>query len=871
MLLSERLKGIPPGTLVLTPNQRMTVWAQKVCYLPQVSICPLSLWIERLWQQVAEHSTTPVPKLLQGVAEEIVWERIIAKALHDKPLLRVLPTVRLGIKAWHLAQAWDISLDAPQFQDVDASQYFVQWARQVQAFCTAKAWIDMPSLFNALIDQLPLGQLLLPRRCVWLGFSELTPQQQRFMTALSHAKVEISQTTLLSVSVPNIETVPCPDPAAELTAALAWANEAVSEDKTPFSTAIVVPHLARERERVLRAVARQLPIGTVNVAAPRALSDYPFIQAGLQALQLAKPVLEWAVVSRFLRSLSYVDALEEQHARAALELALRMYGMQTVSWKHWLFQSKRLKVLQTRLQQLYFLKTTAFRSKKTAKAWVPVLREWLQGVGWPIMQTLNAEEEALFRQWEALLQQYEALDLLLGRHSIGTAIFRIQGLAKSIPYAVASRSEPIQILGLWEAIGLPFKRVWIMGLDNSTWPLEASPNPFLPYGIQKQFQLPHSSAEREYVVAQKVIQDLAKAAPRVLFSYPLHREGHPILPSRLLTDFASAAPNFVTRLLVDACTPSEKMAASTAPIHQPSNSAEFAPPFTETDNVLAGGTHVLKLQNLCPFKAFTEIRLKAAAWPEPYLGLSAAQRGVMVHELLAQFWEKFETQERLLSLSSSDLNVFLQSLVTDTLERWQATQPHRLTMTIAALESKRLMALLWNWIAHEKQRPPFVVLAVETHQLIVIRGLTLKICIDRIDALVHEMPALQVPQTPQKQLIIDYKTGRSVSTQTWLGEVLLEPQLPLYATTQALLPDAISFAIVHPETVAFRGLGSLSACNGIKTITQWAEQMAQWKMALEDTVTRFLAGEAAVRPYRSANPCKTCHVTALCRVFEHAC
>lgn len=868
MVLSERLKGIPPGTLVLTPNQRMTIWAQKACYLPQVSVCPLSLWIERLWQQLAEHSSTSMPKVLEGVAEEIVWERIISKTLKDKPLLRVLPTVRLSIKAWHLVQTWDIPLNAPQFQDADASQWFLQWARQVQAFCTAEGWIDVPSLTNRLIEQLPQGHCLLPKRCVWLGFSELTPQQKRLMTALSEAKVQLSQMDLLSATPSSqVKMLAFPDTTTELTAALAWANQAVSEDKTPFSTAIVVPQLAKERDKVLRAVTRQLPAGTVNVAAPRALSDYPFIQAALLALMMAKPVLEWAVVSQFLRSLSYVDALEEQHARAQLELALRDYGMQTVSWKHWLYQSKRKKVLQTRLQHLFHLKTTALNTRKTAKAWVEVLRGWLQGVGWPILQTLTAEEEALFRQWEALLKQYEALNTLLGRHSIGTAIFRIQGLANSLPYAVASRSEPIQILGLWEAIGLPFKRVWILGLDNSTWPQEASPNPFLPYRLQKQIQLPHSSAEREYAVAQKVTLDLTRAAPTVLFSHPLYREGNPVLSSRLLAGFTVASPNFITALLTHGHTPTSD-SASALP-HEASDPTEEASPFTETDAVVAGGTRVLKLQNLCPFKAFAEIRLKAAAWPEPYLGLSAAQRGVMVHELLAQFWEKFETQEKLLSLSSHDLNACLKSLVADTLKRWQTEQPHRLTPAIVVLEAKRLMALLWNWIDHEKQRPPFAVLAVETHQLIVIQGLTLKICIDRIDTLIDETQALQGQAS--KQLIIDYKTGRSVSTQTWLGEVLLEPQLPLYATTQALLPDAISFAIVHPETVAFRGLGSLPACTGVKAITQWAEQMAQWKVALEDTVARFLQGEAAVRPHLSENPCKNCHLTALCRVFEHKC
>ncbi|MEY3183242.1 MAG: ATP-dependent helicase/deoxyribonuclease subunit [Pseudomonadota bacterium] len=868
MHLSERLKDIPPGTVVLTPNQRMTVWLQKACYLPHVSIFPLSLWIERLWQQAITHNPVSTPKILSGVAEEIVWERVISKALAEKPLLRVLPTVRLAIKAWHLVKTWDISLDLPQFNEGDASTWFVGWAKQVEAFCLTHGWIDIPSLVDALILLLSTGHLLLPKRCVWLGFSEHTPQQKRLISALSGAGVQISHSTLISEPSQTAQNVACQDTQTELMAALAWAKASLQADSSPFSTAIVVPQLATERARVLRAVKKQLPLDVVNIAAPRVLSEYAFIQAALQALSLAKPSLEWATVSRYLRALSYVDAQTEQHTRAQLELALRDYGMQTVSWKQWLYQSKRLKVMQTRLQQLFHLKNTALKSKKTAKEWVPVLREWLQIAGWPMMQTLSAEEEALLRQWEAMLEQYESLDNLLGKHSISTAIFRIQGLTSTIAYAVASRSEPIQILGLWEAIGLPFKRVWVMGLDSSTWPKDASPNPFIPYRLQKQFELPHSAAEREYLVAQRVVQDLLKSASTVFFSHPLYRDGHPVLPSRLLSHFPYMSSEWLSELLGSVKSPMALGYQENASAHIPSDKLEYAPPFTALDTVLAGGTRVLKLQNTCPFKAFAEIRLKASAWPEPYLGLSPAQRGVMVHELLAQLWGKIKTHEQLCALSEPALRDLLGNMIQETLERWQTLQPHRLSETTMALEYKRLMGLLLDWVSLEKQRPPFAVLSVEKHQVIVIQGLTLKICIDRIDILSTEKSATASKTDTEKQLIIDYKTGRGVSTQAWLGDVLLEPQLPLYATTQSVLPDAIAFAIVHPETAVFRGLGSLRACQGIKEITEWTDQLAHWKNALEDTVSRFLSGDARVLPHQTENPCNSCHLTALCRVFE---
>ncbi len=44
---------------------------------------------------------------------------------------------------------------------------------------------------------------------------------------------------------------------------------------------------------------------------------------------------------------------------------------------------------------------------------------------------------------------------------------------------------PVQVMGMLEAAGLRFDHLWIMGLHDEALPAAASPNPFLPYSLQR--------------------------------------------------------------------------------------------------------------------------------------------------------------------------------------------------------------------------------------------------------------------------------------------------------------------------------------------------------------------------------------------------
>ena len=86
-------------------------------------------------------------------------------------------------------------------------------------------------------------------------------------------------------------------------------------------------------------------------------------------------------------------------------------------------------------------------------------------------------------------------------------------------------------MGLLEASGLRFDHLWIMGLHDDALPAPPSPNPFLPVSLQREFQLPHSSAARELEFGGKLIDRLLASAPDVVVSYPETEGDRALAPS----------------------------------------------------------------------------------------------------------------------------------------------------------------------------------------------------------------------------------------------------------------------------------------------------------------------------------------------------
>ncbi len=181
--------------------------------------------------------------------------------------------------------------------------------------------------------------------------------------------------------------------------------------------------------------------------------------------------------------------------------------------------------------------------------------------------------------------------------------------------------------------------------------------------------------------------------------------------------------------------------------------------------LIAGGASVLKSQAACPFQAFATRRLRAKELDRAEWGLTAAERGKILHAILEQVWSektdpnwRLKTRDELVTASRTErLGAILEHHVDHALGAWRDPENAWMQAYLEA-EKRRILDLLTQWFAVEARRPSFEVKACEqTLPDVEVGALRLKLRADRID---------QLPDGGL--LLLDYKTGE-VATSAWRG------------------------------------------------------------------------------------------------------
>ena len=147
--------------------------------------------------------------------------------------------------------------------------------------------------------------------------------------------------------------------------------------------------------------------------------------------------------------------------------------------------------------------------------------------------------------WDQLLAGIAALEAVEPRLGGGEAVGLLAAHAAATPFQPESAVAPIQILGLLEAVGLPFDALWVTGMAADAWPPAPQPNPLLPLAWQRERDVPRADAARELAYARKLTDRLLRGAPEVVFSWPQRVDDRAGLRSPLLPELAAledAAP-----------------------------------------------------------------------------------------------------------------------------------------------------------------------------------------------------------------------------------------------------------------------------------------------------------------------------------------
>src|SRR3990167_228331 len=681
----------PTQTLILTVNNRLarhlrerydTLLQARFSSWQTLPATPLSEWLIRCF---LTHNPVGL-SLLNPSQEQYLWQTAAEEALSDaSDSAAIREFAVLAQQVFHLIIYWEIpDHELKNFNNQHEVNSLINCIKKFKAILKQNHWITEHELPIYLLS---LSATLAPPTLYLLGFDQLPPVLSKFFSKLTKTRVimdgkestELRQNHIGRISLDNTEQ--------ELLTMARFAKTHLQ--KNPAATiGCVVPELPTLRHQVYRTfLSVFIEEKWFNVSSGVALSQYPMIQTTLTLLRWCQQPLPIEALAPLLQSPYLYPDEAEKNQGAKFDALLRRKNCRDVYLQD---------LPETRFRLLHQYYETVRRAQKIPSEWIEIFLHMLSLVRWPAQQQQNSEEFQLFERFKKTCGVFKALDMVAQKLSFAQALSQFSLLLQNTLFQPKHNACAIQIMGTLEASGLTFDALWVMGMDNRHWPAPAKPHPLLPFALQKQYDLPHATATRELDFAQKVITRLAQAAPTVIFSTPEKENDRVLSPSTLITFFPEITREEIP--LTPLARPSEVMLESIEDNHAGSVAL----------NTLTGGSDIIQLQSLCPFRAFATIRLKAKNLWMPTLGIPNTIKGSLLHLAMDFLWEKLQDATTLQNTPADALDEYMDDAIN---KAFTAHSDIFMPAFFLNAEKRRLKQRIHHWLMFEKIRPPFRVIA----------------------------------------------------------------------------------------------------------------------------------------------------------------
>ncbi len=892
--LVARLAGDAAGAItVVTPNHRLAdALAGAVAQVhldagrtswPAPDVLSWGAWLERLHEDARfDDRGAPLPPLLDADHERLGWEIAISRDAARPALVGAGALAREARAAWALAHDWGIEGAIGSWDGAEDARAFAGWAAAWRDECVRRGWIDAAQLAALVPAFLARPGVRKPATLVAFAFHIVTPAQRFVLDACRAAGIAVA-TAEPPRHQARVRVAALESPRREIEMAARWARarlEAAAGGR-PLRIGVVVPDLAQQRERVARAFARIFaPSGRAsaaplyNLSLGRALADYPLVDFALTLLALADEPVSFERASRVLRSPFLGEGDSEMHVRARLDAMLRRAAPPMLDLA--LLRSMVRNACETgpgrRAPACRSLEARLEAASSTPPpgrsappaAWAAHFAARLAAAGFPGERSLDSAEHQALVKWHEVLARLGALGVVAGTMTAEAARRHLRQFCVDTVFQPETNDAPVQVLGLLESVGLDFDALWVTGLTDDAWPQSPRPNPFLPVALQRKAGIPQASAEASLELDQRITQSWACAAPEVVFSHGRMDEERALEASPLVAHYPQVDPAALDVPAFEGLREA-LFAAGRDPSAWAAREDRHAPALGAA--AARGGTAILADQAACPFRAFARHRLQAEGLEKVEPGLGAAERGQLLHLLMARVWRSLGDHAGLVAMEMPQLEALAADCARVAVAKLRTDRPGRLEGRFARLEQERLARTALSWLAIDRSRAPFAVVLREDVLAIEAGGLAFRGRVDRIDR--FEAGGLAV---------IDYKTG-SPSVSGWLGDRPDDPQLPLYALATGDEVMAVAFACLRKGGLGFSGLareegllpgvGTVdSHRTGGKLHATWEELLEGWREATARLAAEFAAGEARVDPKKRFASCAHCDLAALCRVRE---
>lgn len=830
------------GSTVITPNNRLSNQLLRDYYknyahdfgaLKKPNCLPYTSFLKNLYNWV-QH-TYPLnkhPILLTKLQQNYLWQQILLKNSNYSFNIGLLNAIQ---DAWGRCQAWQIKIDHAAFTETPQTKQFQKWQQEFQEHLDKLHAITQEQIVDYLFNFPLTKEENITNKIIWVCFDDYTPQQKSLQIYLEKLNYE-NQSYDHKDTASKPQKYIAEDKQDEFKQMLAWVNNKLQTKDQQI--AIVIPNLAEDEKKIKRLLNKYIP-NKFNISLGKSLNEFPIITHAIQWLSIG---IDGETISnhqaRLLLSSPYLaDSKAEFINRAEILQKSELLTNNTI-----LISDFILACQKTAPKLTNSLKNLVIYPKYASPMdWVTIFKKRLTNLSFPGEYGLPSASYQSFQRLLALFDEFQQLTIINNNMSVETAIFALNKLIQETIFQLQQPPTPVVVLGLLEASGCTFDSIWICNLHDKCLPGNTNFSAFIPISLQKELLMPHSSAKRELEFATKQLDRFQNSCNEMVVSYANFIDDVPMLASPLINNFPLLTINF-TQVI-------------STKIKLIQHEEEYKIPLQNTETI-TGGTSILANQAKCPFKAFATHRLHASAPESITNGHDAKKRGQDTHKIMEQLWIHLQSQEKLLSINSDYLQNLIEKIILNNITTITFTKNKELEKIIREVELTRLKRLINSVISWEKQRPEFIVAAIEQKFSINLAGIKFNIRVDRIDLI-----------EDNKKLIIDYKSSLP-EKNPWNEDRPEEPQLLIYSLLDENI-NSILFIELKSGSININGLSAQEIeIKGVKLAQKeldWSDYQTKWQQQLLMLANEFKEGVCTPLPLRSSI-CSQCAFKNLCRI-----
>lgn len=826
------------GAMLITPNNRLSNHvlnafsrADEQSVLEKPRCLPWQMYLQECFRlHACQRPLTAMPVLLNAQQLRFLWTSVIASQLGDSVNQGLIDEVQ---EAWRRCLLWQVDWRQNSFSLTPQSRQFQEWAALLQTELDQRQVICSEQLVDFLRQQ---QTQLSPGCVIWYCFDDYTPQQRQWQQYLQEQGC-VQHYLDLPIQDESAVLYEADDEDDERLQLLFWLQEQVTAGHERIG--VVVPDLHHQAHRLQRLLQAHMPASLFDISLGQPLTQFPLVAHALSWLGLQGADISHQLARLLLSSPYLADARSEMLARAAMLQDSAAMQEQSIDYAFFLSEASRFAPALGRL----LTSLQAYPKQATVHEWVALFTTRLHALGFPGEYPLNSATWQCYHRFLALFDEMKQLAMLSSSLSLTQALSTLTMLANNTVFQAQKTESRIQIVGLLEASGCYFDKLWMMSTTDECLPQKTRLSAFIPAHLQCELAMPHASPDRELLLARRIVTRLKNSSQALVFSYPRLSKDKPNLPSPLICEL-KAYQRRTTQL------------PERVPALEPFTES-YDIPFTTRDRS-SGSSALLANQAKCPFRAFAAHRLQARKECLPSDGPNMVERGKLIHKVMEVLWQQLERQASLFTLSEEQLLNAIDRAIDQALAPWQRVRHQSFPPLVQEVERARLRRLAQACLDWEKQRPAFVVDALEQSFSLELAGIHFNLRLDRLDV-----------SADGKKWVIDYKSSLP-SGAPWNEDRPKEPQLLLYALLDERI-NTLLFGELKNGQMACKGFSEdkqeLAGISSPKDERGWQEYREHWRSLLHELAEEYQRGYCPPQPI-SPSVCQQCDFQSLCRLSQ---